>query len=426
MPVPIVPPVLSQMGDESKDLPSPVSSLRKVMNPYLRAPVKNPMDLQPQTSIDRQMNDSPEPHDRNARGFSPDYEPDKSATIRTVKPSSRDAKDSASGYLSAGPTGLDGQSTDMRDGTFLQDNSDVDPDAPNNASKSSAVAKDNSDSNWLGNTMSPISPITPMSATPSVARDIALVAEYERIHSKRSPTAAKFDTAKASPTIESPRSQAGSKSSQKKLAKEEEWVMLTPTKSEFPAEKENRVWLEPSSDEDVEGSTLLRTKASRITGSTDTVYKSATSLPIVQVEGEIEEETSKPPLLSTAEAIKSLNELPPAVDNTIPVEGDRERAKKIYDGNEDFIQKEKAAAWMGEEGLVRSRTLVVYMELYEFANLNILAALRNMCGRLVLKAESQQVDRILDAFAKRWCQCNPKHGFKATGKYIIIMGSVFY
>ncbi|TVY14786.1 PH and SEC7 domain-containing protein [Lachnellula arida] len=416
MPVPIVPPVLSQMGDESKGLPSPVSSLREVMNPYLRAPARTSMGPQTQISIDRQMNDSPDSHDRNVRGFSPDYEPDKSATIRTVKPSSRDAtesKQSSSAYQTAGRTGFDGQDRDMRDGTFLQDNSDIDPDAPSNASKFDNVNKDNSE---VGNTLSPISPITPMSATPSVARDIALVAQYERIHAKRSPTVAKFETAKTSPTIESPRSQA--EPNQKKPVKEEEWIMLTPTKPEVPTENENRVWLEPSDDEEVEDSTPLGANASKINDSTDTVYQSATSLPIVQVEGELEEEleeeTSKPHLLSAAEALRSLDDLPPAVDNTIPVEGDRERAKKIYDGNEDFIQKEKAAAWMGEEGPARSRTLVAYMELYDFANLNILAALRNMCGKLVLKAESQQVDRILCSFAQRWCQCNPKHGFKAT------------
>jgi Sec7-like guanine-nucleotide exchange factor len=93
----------------------------------------------------------------------------------------------------------------------------------------------------------------------------------------------------------------------------------------------------------------------------------------------------------------------------------RERARKIYDGNEDFVSKEKAAAWMGEDSAMRSKTLAAYMNLYEFANLNILAALRSLCNRLVLKAESQQVDRILDAFAQRWCQCNPNHGFKVTG-----------
>lgn len=114
----------------------------------------------------------------------------------------------------------------------------------------------------------------------------------------------------------------------------------------------------------------------------------------------------------------------PNPDDNTPSEGDRERAKWIYDGNEDFIPREKAAAWMGEEGPARAKTLLAYMELYEFANLNILVALRVMCGRLVLKAESQQVDRILDQFAQRWCKCNPDHGFKVTGKkrFVILVG----
>ncbi|TVY71206.1 PH and SEC7 domain-containing protein, partial [Lachnellula suecica] len=432
MPVPIVPPVLLQTENENR---SPVSSLRKVMNPYLKsqAPVRGLTDHHPQISIDRQMNDSPEPQDRTVRGFSPDYDPDKSATIRAVKQNTWDAKEtnpSSSGAaqrpfhssLSAGPTGLDGQSRDIRDGTFLQDNSDCDPDSLSDASKSLAVSKESQEQNLPGNTIPPMSPITPMSATPSVARDIALVAAYERMHSKRSPTTSKTDIAKASPTIDSPKSQAGSKRGQKEPAKDEDWVVLTPTKSELPA-KENRVWLETSSDDDEIEDTARplpvnsRTSfgASARTGSTDTVYKSATSLPTFQIEPESEEETSHPPLLSASEAIKLLKEIPPPTpDDSTPVEGDREKAQKIYDGNEDFIQKEKAAAWMGEEGAARSRTLNAYMELYEFANLNILAALRNLCSRLVLKAESQQVDRILDAFAKRWCQCNPNHGFKVT------------
>jgi Sec7-like guanine-nucleotide exchange factor len=124
-------------------------------------------------------------------------------------------------------------------------------------------------------------------------------------------------------------------------------------------------------------------------------------------------------MMTAAEAIKSLDELIPDADDMVPAEGDRERAKKVYDGNEDFIQREKAAAWMGEEGPARSKTLIAYMELYDFSNLNILAALRMMCGRLVLKAESQQVDRILVAFSRRWCQCNPNHGFKGVGKFVI-------
>lgn len=100
-----------------------------------------------------------------------------------------------------------------------------------------------------------------------------------------------------------------------------------------------------------------------------------------------------------------------------PTEDERQKAQNIYDGEEEFISKEKAAAWMGEEGPVRKRTLQAYMELYNFKDQSILAALRSICGRLILKAETQQVDRILVAFSKRWCDCNPTHGFKSNGTY---------
>ncbi|OTB00341.1 hypothetical protein M426DRAFT_66129 [Hypoxylon sp. CI-4A] len=103
----------------------------------------------------------------------------------------------------------------------------------------------------------------------------------------------------------------------------------------------------------------------------------------------------------------------PEVSVGDPTDDDRQKAQRIFDGNEDFIQKEKAAAWMGEEGLVRQRTLRAYMELYDFTNQSVLFALRQICGRLVLRAETQQVDRILVAFSNQWCECNPDHGFKS-------------
>ncbi|CAK7263894.1 hypothetical protein SEPCBS57363_000798 [Sporothrix epigloea] len=100
-----------------------------------------------------------------------------------------------------------------------------------------------------------------------------------------------------------------------------------------------------------------------------------------------------------------------------PTEDDRQKALNVYEGNEDFIQKEKAAAWMGEAGPVRQRTLQAYMDLYDFRNQSIVNALRDVCSRLILRAETQQVDRILVSFSKRWCTCNPNHGFKSLGKF---------
>ncbi|KAL8750075.1 MAG: hypothetical protein Q9184_006557, partial [Pyrenodesmia sp. 2 TL-2023] len=105
----------------------------------------------------------------------------------------------------------------------------------------------------------------------------------------------------------------------------------------------------------------------------------------------------------------------PDFDGTLPSREDRVLAQRAYEGDENLVAKPKAAAWLGEEGPDRARLRRAYMELFDWQNLNILAALRDFCGRLLLKGETQQVDRILDAFSSRWCACNPNHGFKATG-----------
>jgi hypothetical protein len=423
---PPLPPARSDKEDlAQRTLPSPVSSLRQVMNQYLEKPGKSP--ARPIESRESNMDEALGLEvDEDLTEFSPDYRPNPNATIRVIKPLSREGAEGGVTITSGRPArdnlGVEilnqRPSTDTRpetkeqlDGTFLQESSDNDREDPYSAPRALSPSNDVPEKRG-------VSPIPPE----SVARDKALVAEYERTHSKRLATPL---NAGISISNDSLASSAGSKSSLVKSTlpvKDDEWVMLTPTRSTSDREdKEDRVWLEPTSSEEhlpgpasnlslpLEGA---RTSA-RTSGSTGTDYKSATSLSVAVDRDEPPEPS--PRLLTAAEAIKSLDEIhvtPP--DAVGPTDGDRERAQKIYDGNEDFIQKEKAAAWLGEEGVVRQRTRVAYMELYDFANLNILAALRILCGRLVLKAETQQVDRILDGFSKRWCQCNPNHGFKSA------------
>ncbi|KAL8825898.1 MAG: hypothetical protein Q9170_007613 [Blastenia crenularia] len=124
-----------------------------------------------------------------------------------------------------------------------------------------------------------------------------------------------------------------------------------------------------------------------------------------------------PIAVETAPDIPTLtpnNPKSPDFDVTLPFREDRVLAQRIYEGDETLVPKQKAAAWLGEAGPERGRVRRAYMELFDWQNLNILAALRDFCGRLLLKGETQQVDRILDSFSSRWCACNPDHGFKAT------------
>ena len=102
-----------------------------------------------------------------------------------------------------------------------------------------------------------------------------------------------------------------------------------------------------------------------------------------------------------------------------PTVQDREQAQKLFDSQDQMVGNIPAAAWLGEpdKALVRE----AYMRLFNWSNMNILAALRSLCHRLILKGETQQVDRVLDAFSCRWCDCNPSHGFKATGMCLVIL-----
>lgn len=50
---------------------------------------------------------------------------------------------------------------------------------------------------------------------------------------------------------------------------------------------------------------------------------------------------------------------------------------------------------------------MLYMNNFDFANQRLDDAFRTLCAKLYLKAESQQLDRIIEAFAKRYYECNP-------------------
>lgn len=116
---------------------------------------------------------------------------------------------------------------------------------------------------------------------------------------------------------------------------------------------------------------------------------------------------------STEPSENKVEEGPEGVDRKGPTTADREQAQKLFDSQDEVVGNEPAAAWLGDPD--RATIREAYMDLFDWSNMHILAGLRSLCGRLVLKGETQQVDRVLDAFSTRWCRCNPNHGFKAAG-----------
>ena len=102
------------------------------------------------------------------------------------------------------------------------------------------------------------------------------------------------------------------------------------------------------------------------------------------------------------------------LDENTPSPEERQQAQKIFDNNDEELAAGKyTAAWLGTPD--RAMLRKAYMDLFDWSDMNILSSLRSLCTKIALKGEAQQVDRVLDAFSCRWCECNPNHGFKATG-----------
>ncbi|RKF56832.1 putative sec7 domain-containing protein [Erysiphe neolycopersici] len=199
----------------------------------------------------------------------------------------------------------------------------------------------------------------------------------------------------------------------------EDWVKISKSKNLTTNEKEDRVWLEPSSDEEesISSQTGIAESVISLFNGTRPDSKASDYGSILSISESLEDKKYRLERLcknETSSTIISDSRVSTVHEECVSDKDVKELkiAREIFEGNENSVSKDKAAVWLGKEGINHTRVLEFYFRLYDFRHLNILVALRKLCGRLVLKAESQQIDRILVAFSKRWCECNPLHGFK--------------
>ncbi|KAI9268770.1 hypothetical protein BY458DRAFT_511027 [Sporodiniella umbellata] len=102
----------------------------------------------------------------------------------------------------------------------------------------------------------------------------------------------------------------------------------------------------------------------------------------------------------------------------------RECALKLWDEDETFVQREKIAEWLGQSKLLNANALNQYMSFFDFQTMRIDSSFRKMCSKLYFRAEAQQIDRILEAFAKRYWECNPKSILKNSDTVYAIVYSL--
>ncbi|KAK5801674.1 hypothetical protein F5H01DRAFT_284071 [Linnemannia elongata] len=85
-----------------------------------------------------------------------------------------------------------------------------------------------------------------------------------------------------------------------------------------------------------------------------------------------------------------------------------ETAKRLFEEDETLMKREEIAAYMATPNAFYRSILVHYMSYFDFSGLRLDMAFRALCQKLVLKGESQEVDRVLEAFAGRYVTCNPR------------------
>ncbi|KAI4920399.1 uncharacterized protein J4E92_008618 [Alternaria infectoria] len=389
--------------------PSPgVSSLRQVMNPYLNdagRAVERPVDARDEQSGDASTN-----------GFSPNYKPHKDATVRTIKPTSRgdDQTPPASrgGKLKVSETNNTGSpklklklkhaksvAQNQQEDTFLADSS-------GNEDRSGR-ATPTGEYSGTEEARRPSTGPTPSSLRQSDGK------------SNRKPSG--DHRAELLSPLNNSTSRSGSVSQSASEVEDEGWVITESTdkvhltNGKSPAAK--RVWLDTTlpdtlgdtSDDlklPLEGARSSQQSLDKVSPDANTptspndVFHSATSLPIVQVESR---ESDTMPAIVEDRSMHSE-----------PTDAERERAFQIYSGDDSSSLKAQAAALLGDVTLSSTRMRKAFMDLFDWTGMNILAAMRDLCGKIILKAETQQVDRILMSLSERWCECNSSHGFKAV------------
>ncbi|KAF9434062.1 hypothetical protein BGZ76_008636 [Entomortierella beljakovae] len=83
-------------------------------------------------------------------------------------------------------------------------------------------------------------------------------------------------------------------------------------------------------------------------------------------------------------------------------------AKRCFEEDELFKKKDQIAEYLGTPKPFNRLVLVNYMNFFDFDGMRLDVAFRTLCQKLVLKGETQEVDRILEVFAGRYVTCNPR------------------
>ncbi|KAK1798842.1 hypothetical protein P4O66_007127, partial [Electrophorus voltai] len=111
---------------------------------------------------------------------------------------------------------------------------------------------------------------------------------------------------------------------------------------------------------------------------------------------------------------KGLNYL---VENALVERNPQSIAEFLY--KEEGLNKTAIGDFLGEREEMHLQILKAFVELHEFSDLNLVQALRQFLWSFRLPGEAQKIDRMMEAFATRYCECN-RDMFQSTDTCYIL------
>ncbi|XP_041725629.1 cytohesin-4 isoform X2 [Coregonus clupeaformis] len=92
------------------------------------------------------------------------------------------------------------------------------------------------------------------------------------------------------------------------------------------------------------------------------------------------------------------------VENKLLERNPQPIAEFLY--KEEGLNKTAIGDYLGEREEIHLQTLKAFVDLHEFSDLNLVQALRQFLWSFRLPGEAQKIDRMMETFATRYCDCN--------------------
>ncbi|XP_066147847.1 brefeldin A-inhibited guanine nucleotide-exchange protein 1 isoform X2 [Euwallacea fornicatus] len=97
-----------------------------------------------------------------------------------------------------------------------------------------------------------------------------------------------------------------------------------------------------------------------------------------------------------------------------------ELAKFLH--SEERLDKTNIGDFLGENDDFNKEIMYTYVDQMDFVKLDFVAALRHFLDGFRLPGEAQKIDRLMEKFASRYCECNPNNGLFSSADTAYVLG----